>query len=120
MPLRILIVDDSDMTRELIHEFAECSGHQIVAEAATMQEAVAAYQSSKPDLVTLDLSLADGDGLGVLKALRRLDPRARVIVVSGTIQKNARDEVQRAGAAGFLSKPFSLEDLGGVLARFSQ
>ncbi|MCX5795188.1 MAG: response regulator [Elusimicrobia bacterium] len=119
MPLRILVVDDSVVTRSLIQEFAECFGHQIVAEAAALPEAVAAYQSHKPDLVTLDLSLADGDGLAVLKALRELDPKARVLVVSGNVQQVVHDEVRQAGAAGFLSKPFTLEDLGRALSRFS-
>ena len=63
MPLRILVVDDSVVTRSLIQEFAECFGHAVVAEAATLPDAVAAFKEHKPDLVTLDLSLADGDGL---------------------------------------------------------
>ena len=119
MPLRILVVDDSIVTRSLIKEFAECFGHQVVAEAATLQEAVAAYQSHKPDFVTLDLSLAEGDGLSVLKALRKLDPKARILVVSGNVQQEVHEAVQKAGAAGFLSKPFTLDDLGRALTRFS-
>jgi two-component system chemotaxis response regulator CheY len=120
MPLRILVVDDSVVARGLIQEFAECFGHQIVAEAATLPEAVAAYQSHRPDLVTLDLSLAEGDGLAVLKALRRLDPKARILVISGNVQQAVHEKVQEAGAAGFLSKPFTLSDLGRALTRFSQ
>ncbi|MBI5241834.1 MAG: response regulator [Elusimicrobia bacterium] len=120
MPLRILVVDDSIVTRSLIQEFSECFGHQVVAEAATLTAAVAAYKEHKPDLVTLDLSLADGDGLAVLKALRRIDPAARVLVVSGNVQQAVHDEVRDAGAAGFLSKPFTLDDLGRALTRFSQ
>ena len=120
MPLRLLVVDDSVVTRGLIREFAECFGHQVVGEAATLPEAVSAYRTQKPDLVTLDLSLAAGDGLAVLKALRALDPKARVLVVSGNVQQAVHDEVQGAGAAGFLSKPFTLDDLGRALTRFSQ
>ncbi|MDD5629603.1 MAG: response regulator [Elusimicrobia bacterium] len=120
MPLRILVVDDSVVTRSLIQEFAEGLGHAVVGEAATLGEAVAAYQSQKPDLVTLDLSLADGDGIAVLKTLRGLDPQARVLVVSGNVQQAVHDEVRMAGAAGFLSKPFTLEDLKRALARFTQ
>jgi two-component system chemotaxis response regulator CheY len=120
MPLRLLVVDDNVVARGLIQEFAESFGHQVVAEAATLPEAVAAYQLHKPDLVTLDLSLADGDGLAVLKALRELDPKARALVVSGNVQQAVREEVQAAGAAGFLSKPFTLDDIGRALSRFSQ
>jgi ActR/RegA family two-component response regulator len=64
--------------------------------------------------------LADGDGLAVLKALRELDSKARVLVVSGNVQQAVHDEVQGAGAAGFLSKPFTLEDMGRALTRFCQ
>jgi two-component system chemotaxis response regulator CheY len=120
MPLRILVVDDSVVVRGLIQEFAERFGHQVVAEAASLPEAVAAYQSHNPDLVTLDLSLVGGDGLAVLKALRGLDPKARILVISGNVQQAVHDEVQGAGAAGFLSKPFTRDDLGRALTRFSQ
>ena len=103
MPMRILVVDDSVVMRELIREFAKSFGHEVVGEAATQAEALAAYRAHKPDLVTLDLSLADGDGLAVLKALRKLGGRARVLVVSPNIQRTVHAAVRAAGAARILS-----------------
>jgi len=84
MPLRILVVDDSLITRALLREFAEGCGHEVV-EAETMQEALDAYRAQKPDLVTLDLSLADTDGLSVLKAIRALDETARVLLLAADV-----------------------------------
>ena len=119
MPLRILIVDDSAVARSLLREFAECCGHEVVGEAENLPDTLAAYAAHKPDLVTLDLSLADTDGLSVLKELRASDPRARVLVISANIQQSVHDEVKAAGAAGFLSKPFTLADVTRVLASFA-
>jgi two-component system chemotaxis response regulator CheY len=119
MPMRILVVEDSVITRDLIREFIETCGHQVVAEAETLQSAVDAYLEHKPDLVTLDLSLADTDGLSVLKALRAMDASARVLIVSANIQQNVHEEVRAAGAVGFLSKPFALADVKRVLSSFS-
>lgn len=119
MALRLLVVDDSIVTRALLREFAEGCGHEVVAEAETLQEAVDAYRAHKPDLVTLDLSLADTDGLAVMKAIRAMDEKARVLVISANVQQSVHDAVTAAGSSGFLSKPFSFEDIRRVLGNFS-
>jgi two-component system chemotaxis response regulator CheY len=119
MALRVLVVDDSLVARSLLKEFIDCCGHQVVAEAETLQGSLDAYREHKPDLVTLDLSLADTDGVTVLKALRAMDPNARVLVVSANVEGSVHEAVQAAGAVGFLSKPFSLADVNRVLTRFS-
>ncbi|MBI4060726.1 MAG: response regulator [Elusimicrobia bacterium] len=116
-PLRAIVVDDNLAMRMVLRDMLEGSGHQVVAEAENQDEALKAYAEHKPDLVTLDLSLAQGDGLSVLKALRQLDANARVIVISGNSQKKVVELVKAAGAADFLAKPFKIEELAAVVER---
>jgi len=119
MPLRIMVVDDSPVSRILITEMVREAGHQVVAEADSLKGALEAYQANKPDVVTLDLALANEDGRAILTALRNLDRQARVVVISGNSQSKVIDEITAAGAAGYLIKPFDQDDLLRALSRFS-
>jgi len=114
---RILLVDDSEITRAMIAEFLQMSGHQIAGEAGTMAQALAAYEANKPDLVTLDLSMGEDDGFTVLRALREADPKARVLIVSANTQADVYDELLKEGAVGFIVKPFTLADISVAVAK---
>ena len=115
--LRIMIVDDSMAERMILHDILESFGHTVVAEAEAMPEALAAYKEHKPEIVTLDLSLAEGDGLSVLKALRAIDAAAKVIIISGNSQKKVVDMVLAAGARGFLEKPYRPDELNAAVEK---
>ncbi len=115
--LRTLIVDDSVATRMLLRDMLESAGHQVLAEAENQDEAVKAYAAHKPDVTTLDLSLAQGDGLSVLKAIRQLDAKAKVVVISGNSQQKVLEMIQAAGATGFLAKPFKIDELIAAVER---
>jgi DNA-binding NarL/FixJ family response regulator len=107
----VLIVDDSPVTRTMIGEFLQMSGHSVAGEAENLAQALAVYDARKPDLVTLDLSMGQEDGFTVLKALRAKHPDAKVLIVSANTQMEIYDQLVAAGAAGFLTKPFSIGDL---------
>jgi two-component system chemotaxis response regulator CheY len=117
MALRLMIVEDNLLTREMIKEMLEILGHQVVAEAEDLAGTLAAYQKHKPDALTIDLSLPKEDGLAILKALREADPNARAIIVSGNSQARIREEVLRAGAVDLLPKPIELDSLRQVLGK---
>jgi two-component system chemotaxis response regulator CheY len=117
MSLRILIVDDNPAIRFMLREFIEKSGHQVVDEAEDQESAVKAYARHKPDVVTLDLSLKEGDGLGVLKSLRELDANAKVLVISANSQKKVLETVYAAGAVGFLAKPLHSAEFMAAVVR---
>ncbi|MEK7382685.1 MAG: response regulator [Elusimicrobiota bacterium] len=117
MPLRIMIVDDSPAARFMLREFIESNGHQVVAEEENLEGTLRSYSQHKPDVVTLDLSLAQGDGLSVLKAVRNLDPKAKVLVISGNSQKKVVDVLYAAGASGFLPKPIDFPGLMAAIIR---
>jgi len=110
-------VDDSPITRAMIADFLQMSGHEVAGEAENMEQAITAYIAKKPDLVTLDLALGQDDGFTVLKALREIDPKARVLIVSANTQQDIYDQLLAQGAVGFMTKPFSLEDLTAAVKK---
>lgn len=111
MGLKVLLIEDNPATRYMIQVMLESKGHKLVAEALDLSEAIRAYGTHKPDVVILDLALAKEDGLTILKAIRKLDKRAKVLIASVNAQKKIRDQVIAAGASGYLNKPFRMEDL---------
>lgn len=102
---KILIVDDANFSRRALRAVLEPAGHEIV-EASSGLAALEQYALSKPDLVLLDLTMPDLNGLEVLKRLRELDPAARVIVASADIQSGTQAEARELGACAYLTKPF--------------
>lgn len=111
MGLRIMIVEDSPITREMLKEMLAILGHEVVAEADNLADALAAYGRTKPHAVTMDLSLPKEDGLTILRALRKADPGAKVFIVSGNNQERIRQEVVKAGASDLIGKPIELDTL---------
>lgn len=110
-------MDDSPITRAMIADFLQMSGHQVAGEAENKAQALALYMVKKPDLVTLDLSMGEDDGFSVLKALREMDPNVRVLIVSANTQQDIYDQLIAQGALGFVTKPFTLEELTAAIAK---
>ena len=106
MAVRLLVVDDAMIIRELIKEAASDAGFEVVGEAANGQEAIDRYQELRPDVVTLDLVMPKFDGLHALTGILALDPQAKVIVVSALEQTTILKDAFRKGAADFITKPF--------------
>jgi two-component system, chemotaxis family, chemotaxis protein CheY len=107
---KIMIVDDSAYARRVHRAMLEKAGHGVTA-AATGMSAIELFSLNRPDVVLLDLSMADMGGLEVLRTLRQLDEQARVIVVSADIQRTTEESVMALGAERFLAKPAKAEHL---------
>ncbi|MFA6092605.1 MAG: response regulator [Elusimicrobiota bacterium] len=107
---RILVVDDSPLSRILLKEMLTSLGHQVVGEAQSGEECLASYKELQPELVTLDISLPDMDGLTVLRELRAISPQARAVLVSGNDQKRVLEQAKLLKAP-LVCKPFSPADL---------
>jgi len=107
---KVLIVDDSGLARRRVRGILESAGYDVI-EAEDGLSALERYFVSKPDLVVLDLVMKGMYGLEVLTKLKALDPAARVIVVSADVQTSSHEMVERAGAAGFLTKPIDTEQV---------
>lgn len=112
---KILIVDDSALSRRLLRRIVEAAGHQVL-EAADGVAALESYFLERPDLVLLDLTMPGMYGLDVLKKLRELDGAARVIIASADIQSFTRGLALQAGACTFVNKPFVAEQVLSAIA----
>lgn len=106
----ILVVDDSNLARRTLRQIVESSGYT-VEEARDGHEALEKYYLRRPDLVLLDIVMADMDGLQVLQKIKQMDPNAEVVVASADIQTSTQAEAKAAGAAGYLTKPFNTEQV---------
>jgi two-component system chemotaxis response regulator CheY len=108
----ILIVDDSLLSRKTSRRILEAGGHQ-VRDVADGMSALEHYALERPDAVLLDVTMADMNGLEVLRQLRTIDPAARVIMATADVQNSTRELAMAGGANGFVTKPL---DGANVLA----
>lgn len=109
----ILIVDDAAFMRISIKNMISKSNHQVAGEAENGKAAVEKYQELKPDLVTMDITMPEMNGLDALKEIMKIDSNAKVIMVSAMGQEAMVREAVLSGAKGFIVKPFK-ED--GILS----
>ena len=103
----------------MLQEMLEALGHEIVAQADSAASAMKAYKEHKPQLVTLDISLPDKDGLTVLKELRQLDTSSAVVIITGNNQKKIEEQALNLKALGVLHKPFNQDELAALMEQVS-
>jgi two-component system chemotaxis response regulator CheY len=105
---KVLLVDDAAFMRMRCARLLQEEGHEVV-EAANGREAVAAYQTQKPDAVLMDITMPEMDGLEALRAIRSVDPEARVAMLTAMGQQAIVIEAIKSGARDFVVKPFERE-----------
>ena len=112
---RVLVVDDAAFMRKLVTDALTKGGHEVVGEAGNGVEAVSRFQELKPDLVTLDITMPEKDGLAALQDIISLDPGARVIMCSALGQESKVLESIKIGAKDFVVKPFQPDRVIGAV-----
>jgi two-component system chemotaxis response regulator CheY len=112
---KILVVDDSNLARRAARAILEEAGH-VVIEAQDGLAAIERYFLDKPELVLLDVTMRDMDGLEVLKRIRAIDPEARIVFVTADVQSSTREMAAAGGAGGFVVKPVSSGTLLDAIA----
>jgi two-component system chemotaxis response regulator CheY len=106
---RVLVVDDAAFMRKMVTDALTGGGHEIVGEAGNGDEAVARYQELRPEVMTLDITMPEKDGLQALREILSYDPTARVVMCSALGQEAKVLESIKAGAKDFVVKPFAPE-----------
>ena len=101
----IMVVDDAAFMRMRCKKLLIQSGYDVL-EANTGAQAVEVYKANKPDMVLLDITMPDMDGLTALKEIRKIDPDAKVAMVTAMGQQSIVTEALKAGARDFVIKPF--------------
>ena len=113
---KILIVDDSKFARLNCKKVLVQRGHEVL-EASSGSEAVALYKSYGPDMVFLDITMPDMDGLTALEEIRKYDSEARVAMATAMGQQTVVMQALKSGAKDFLVKPFEPERILGTVEK---
>jgi two-component system NarL family response regulator len=119
--IRIELAEDQRLIRELLAGvLAREADFQIVAEAGTGREAIALAQSTRPDIVVLDISLPDVDGMEVARTLRKAQPKLAILALSVHEEPYFVQEMLRAGADGYVVKSAAVRELVQAIRTVSQ
>ena len=109
MAKNILICDDAAFMRMMIKDILSKNGYNVAGEAENGMKAVEKYKEVSPDLVLMDITMPEMDGIQALKEIKKLDAGARVIMCSAMGQQAMVIESIQAGAKDFIVKPFQAD-----------
>lgn len=107
----VLIVDDAAFMRMTIKKMLEAHGHSVVGEAANGIEAIEKFITTKPDVVMLDITMPEMNGIEALKRIKELNPKAKIIICSAMGQQAMVAQAIQNGVSDFIVKPFEEERL---------
>ena len=109
MAKKILLVDDAAFMRKMIKDTLTTAGYTEIFEAVDGADAVAKYAEVQPDLVMMDITMPNMDGLEALKAIRAKDGNANIVMCSAMGQESMVIDAVRSGAKDFIVKPFKAD-----------
>lgn len=121
--MKLLIVDDSNMIRSRISRVVAnggLSGVSIVGLAKNGVEALKLAQATRPDVITMDLTMPEMDGIECIGKLLRMNPAFNILVVSALADRTTAIAALRLGARGFVAKPFSDQELQAALLEMTR
>lgn len=106
---RVLIVDDAAFMRMMLKDILTKNGYEVIGEAPNGAKAVEIYKLEKPDVVTMDITMPEKDGIQAVKEIKAFDPNAKIIMCSAMGQQAMVMEAIKSGARDFIVKPFQPE-----------
>ncbi len=115
---KILVVDDAAFMRLSLKTSLEKNGYDVVGEAENGLKAIEMYKKLNPEIVTMDITMPDMDGIEALAQIMKYDPKAQVIMLSAMGQEVKIREAVLLGAKGFIVKPFKEDYLIKALSKF--
>ncbi len=114
--LKLMIVDDSNIMRRRIERSQQFDEIELVGTAGNGLEALELFKTADPDVVTMDLTMPQMDGIECISRLVELKPAVRILVISALADKATAVEAMEKGANGFLNKPFTDRQLNEAIA----
>jgi two-component system chemotaxis response regulator CheY len=102
----VLVVDDAMFMRKMLSDILSKAGYDVVGEAADGKEALARYKEHRPDIVTMDITMSPVNGIDGCRLITEEDPDAKILMVSAMGQESMVINAIKAGAKGFIVKPF--------------
>jgi two-component system chemotaxis response regulator CheY len=103
---KILIVDDAAFMRMMLKDILIKGGHEVVGEAENGLIAIQRYQELKPDLVTMDITMPEMEGVEAVREIKKKDANAKIVMCSAMGQQGMVVQAIQAGAKDFIVKPF--------------
>ncbi len=120
MGTRVMIADDAAFMRMLLKGILEKGGYEVVAEAKDGVEAIEKFKELKPQVVTMDITMPDMDGIHAVKEIMAMDPEAKIIMVSAMGQQAMVVDAMKAGVKDFIVKPFQAEQILATLKKHTE
>ncbi|MCJ8268995.1 MAG: response regulator [Psychrosphaera sp.] len=116
-PLNIQIVDDSELTTKKLKQMLEKLGHDVIQVSSSGKVAIFDYSYVKPDVITMDITMPDMDGIEATRRLKAADKDVKIVMVSAVTEKDKVMDAIRAGAVGYVTKPIEIEKLEIAIKR---
>ncbi|MEN6325861.1 MAG: response regulator [Syntrophomonas sp.] len=113
----VLIVDDAMFMRYSLRQMLENNNYNVVGEADNGMNALIKYKELDPDIVTMDITMPEIDGIEAVRLIKKVDPKAKIVMISAMGQESMVRDAIVAGAQGFLVKPFKEEEVVKALGR---
>jgi len=114
---RVLVTDDAAFMRMQLKDILTKLGHEVVGEAENGEVSVQKYEELRPDLVTMDITMPEMNGIEAVKSIKKNHPDATIIMCSAMGQQSMVLDAIRAGAKDFLVKPFTKERIEEALIK---
>jgi len=118
--LKLMVVDDSNIIRKKIERACDARSFDVVGLAHNGRAAVEMHQNLSPDVVTMDLTMPEMDGIECVERLIKINPQLRILVVSALSDIDTGIEALEKGARGFLCKPFTDQQLSDALSELTE
>ncbi len=107
----VMIVDDSRTSRRFLKDILEKAGYEVIGEAVNGKEGYEMCGKLKPEIVTMDITMPEMDGIEALRLIKKDYPETKVVMVTAAGQKEKMVEAVKIGASEFVSKPFIKESV---------
>jgi len=112
----IMVVDDARFMRQVLIDIIKTNGlSREIVEAQDGIEAVKKFQKYKPDLVTMDVTMPGADGLQALRAILKINPKAKVVMITSVEEKHTVQDAMKLGARDYIVKPFDRSNVPMVI-----
>lgn len=107
----VVVVDDSKLSRKVLRNMLEEEGYAVVAEATDGEEAISAYLQYKPDVITMDITMPNLNGIEAIREILSIDRDAKIVMISAAGQQKKIIEALKLGAQRFITKPFEKQEV---------
>src|SRR5699024_7482470 len=117
MMAKILVTDDAAFMRMQLKDILTKLGHEVIGEAENGLDAIEQYKKLEPEIITMDITMPEMDGIAAVKEIRKINPDVKIIMCSAMGQQGMVVEAIQAGAKDFIVKPFTPDRIKEALEK---